>query len=91
MSCEHCTEAQTDANWPGYQARCRGCQVRALANGPAFFESAQAQRITPAYRAALEKLFGGDWRASHREVRAEYERLKAMKSIRDNDQPTPKP
>jgi len=24
-------------------------------------------------------------------VRAEYERLKAMKSIRDNDQPTPKP
>ena len=39
MSCEHCTEAQTDANWPGYQARCRGCEVRALANGPAFFES----------------------------------------------------
>ena len=39
----------------------------------------------------MEKLFGGDWQASHREVRAEYERLQAMKFIRDNDQPTPKP
>lgn len=91
MSCEHCTEAQTDANWPGYQARCRGCQVRAMANGTAFFESARAQRISPAYRAALEKMLGKDWQASHREVRAEYERLQAMKFIRDNDQPTPKP
>lgn len=84
MSCEHCTEAQTDANWPGYQARCRGCQVRAMANGPAFFESAQAQRISPVYRTALEKLFGKDWQASHREVRAEYERLRAMKNGLDD-------
>ena len=91
MSCEHCTEAQTDANWPGYQARCRGCQVRALANGPAFFESARAQRISPAYRAALEKLLGPDWQASHREVRAEFDRLQTMKNPVDNDQPTPKP
>ena len=91
MSCEHCASAQKDADWAGYQARCRGCQVRALANGPAFFESARAHKITPAYRGALEKLFGADWQASHREVRAEYERLQAMKSIRDNDQPTPKP
>lgn len=91
MSCEHCTEAQTDANWPGYQARCRGCEVRALANGPAFFESAQAQSISPAYRGALVTLFGADWRASHQEVRAEFERLQAMKKPRNNDHPLPKP
>ncbi len=83
MSCEHCARAQSDAIWPGYQARCRGCEVRALANGPAFFESAQAQRISTTYRTALEKLLGPDWQTSHREVRAEYERLQAMKSIRD--------
>jgi len=91
MSCEHCASAQKDADWAGYQARCRGCQVRAMANGPAFFESALAQRISPAYRKALEKLFGKDWQTSHREVRDEFERLQAMKFIRDNDQPTPKP
>ncbi|HNG79149.1 MAG TPA: hypothetical protein PLW24_06755 [Burkholderiaceae bacterium] len=91
MSCEHCASAQKDADWAGYQARCRGCQVRALANGPAFFESARAQRISPAYRAALEKLLGPDWQASHREVRAEFDRLQAMKNPVDNDQPTPKP
>lgn len=54
-----------------------------MANGPAFFESAQAQRISTTYRTALEKLLGPDWQTSHREVRAEYERLQAMKSIRD--------
>jgi len=91
MSCEHCASAQHDAHWPGYRAKCRGCQVRAMANGPAFFESAQAQRISTTYRTALEKLLGPYWQTSHREVRAEYERLQAMKSIRDNDQPTPKP
>lgn len=83
MSCEHCTRSKTDPEWPGYQAQCRGCQVRAMANGPAFFESAQAQRISTTYRTALEKLLGPDWQTSHREVRAEYERLQAMKSIRD--------
>ena len=80
MSCEHCASAQHDAHWPGYRAKCRGCQVRAMANGPAFFEAAQANRISPPYRLALEKLFGGDWQASHREVRAEFERLQAMKN-----------
>ena len=91
MSCEHCASAQHDAHWPGYRAKCRGCQVRAMANGPAFFESAQAQRISPAYRKALEKLLGPNWQTSHREVRDEFERLQAMKFIRDNDQPTQKP
>lgn len=39
-------------------------------HGPAFFESAQAQRISTTYRTALEKLLGPDWQTSHREVRA---------------------
>lgn len=44
---------------------------------------ALVQRISTTYRTALEKLLGPDWQTSHREVRAEYERLQAMKSIRD--------
>jgi len=78
LSCEHCTRAETDPHWPGYQAKCRGCGIRALANGPAFFESARVERISPTYRAALETLLGPDWKASHQEVRAEHDRLKAL-------------
>lgn len=53
--------------------------------------SERLMTLTAMGRKALEKLLGPDWQTSHREVRAEYERLQAMKSIRDNDQPTPKP
>ena len=78
-TCTHCTTAQTDPHWPGYQAGCRGCSIRALANGPAFFEAARAEQVTPAYRAALQALLGDeDWKAGHREVKAEHERLKAL-------------
>ena len=30
---------------------------------------------------ALEKLLGPDWQTSHREVRAEFDRLRAMKTV----------
>ena len=56
-----------------------------------YTSAGNAGDLTRACRKALEKLFGKDWQASHREVLAEFERLQAMKFIIDNDQPTPKP
>lgn len=79
MTCEHCAAAKTDPHWPGYQAKCRGCTVRAMATGPAFFEANRDQKITPAYRQALQKLLGDDWKAAHTEVRAEFDRLMDLK------------
>lgn len=79
MTCEHCTAAQTNPHWPGYQAKCRGCTVRALATGPAFFNANQDKKITTAYRQALQKLLGDDWKAAHTEVRAEFDRLMDLK------------
>lgn len=78
MTCPNCTHARTKAHWPGFTASCRGCQVRALACGPAFFHATQAAQITPAYRAALQTLLGDDWQAGHAEVKAEHARLKAL-------------
>lgn len=78
-SCTHCTKASTDPIWPGYQASCRGCKVRALANGMQFFEAIRAERILPPYKAALITTLGEDWKTSHKEVKAEYERIKKLK------------
>lgn len=46
------------------------------------------ERAIAAYEVLLSQ---GELEATHREVRAEFERLQAMKSTRNNDQPTPKP
>lgn len=79
MTCPSCTAAQADPHWPGYQAGCRSCRVRALASGPAFFTAARAGQITPEYRTALQTLLGDDWKAAHEEVKAEHDRLQSLK------------
>lgn len=79
MKCQNCERAKTNAIWPGYQATCRGCKVRALANSLPFFESSRDQAFTPAYKSALISSLGEDWKASHKEVKEEFTRLKAMK------------
>lgn len=82
MTCPNCAAARTDPHWPGYQAGCRPCRVRALASGPTFFQAAQAGRQTPAYRAALQSLLGEDWKAAHEEVKAEHLRVQKLKSTK---------
>lgn len=78
MTCPDCTAATTNPHWGGYHATCRGCQVRALATGPAFWESSGSGAMTPSYRKALETTFGADWKAGHAEVKAEHERIKKL-------------
>lgn len=80
MTCANCTHAQSKAHWPGFTADCRGCKVRALATSPAFFAATQAGAMTSDYRAALQALFGEDWQQAHKEVKAEAERLKKLRS-----------
>lgn len=79
MTCPDCIIAATSANWPGYRAGCRGCSVRALANGIEYFEAKKNGKFTAKYRAALESLLGDDWKAGHKDVEAEHQRLKQMR------------
>ena len=74
MSCKDCTEAESKS-WHGFSARCRGCHIRSLATCLPFFQSQQCSQITPAYRAALQKLFGDSWQEGHTEVKAEKQRI----------------
>lgn len=79
--CPDCAAAQSKAHWPCYSSNCRGCRVRALANGPAYFEAACSQRITTAYRNALVTGMGAvDIAAAHEEVKTEHARIKALQS-----------
>jgi hypothetical protein len=78
MNCPDCTAATKNPHWGGYHAACQGCQVRALATGPGFWESSRAGAMTPVYRKALETSFGDGWKNGHTLVKAEHERLKKL-------------
>lgn len=82
MTCPNCERAATDAAWPLYQATCHGCTIRALANGPVFFECLPSEgkkgAITTAYRTAMVAIFGDAWKAAHEEVKDEYARLQDL-------------
>lgn len=80
MSCPNCVQAVAKPHWPGYTGTCRGCTLRAMANSPAFFTATQAAAITPAYRSALQAMFGEEWQEAHQEVKAEAERLKKLRT-----------
>lgn len=78
MTCSDCKQALIVKHWSGYHANCRGCKVRSVASGPAFFTSIQANAITPAYRGILRQLFGEGWPAAHDDVKAEHQRIASM-------------
>lgn len=76
-SCTACTEAKVNA-WSGaYRADCLECSARALSHSPTHFAAAQAGAITPAYRDALQAVFGDDWKAGHERAKAWASRRKA--------------
>lgn len=80
MTCPNCTKAREEKHWAIYQADCHGCKVRAVASGPALFDSIKSNTITPHYRDVLQANFGSTgWKAAHEEVKAEHKRLEAMK------------
>jgi len=68
--CEFCELAEANPRSGAYTAWCSGCKARALAHGPMYFESAQANVLTPSYRDALRSTFRDQWREGHEAVKA---------------------
>ena len=68
--CPACTEAKAN-RWSGaYRADCKECSARALSHSPEFFKSHKYEKLTPAYRHAIEVTFGENWKAGHERVKA---------------------
>ncbi len=72
MRCEGCARPERGT----YIAGCRQCALRNMARGPAFFASARAGKITPAYAAQLQVL--GRVEDVHAEAKAMAKRLVAV-------------
>ena len=82
MTCPDCTAAQTQPHHAGLHASCEGCQVRALANGPRFWDAKRVGRMVPSYRKALDSVFGKDWESGHEKVKAEHARLRKLGGLK---------
>lgn len=75
--CWGCTDWQNGGH--GYTNGCPECSARALAGSPEYFDASQANAITPRYRAALQRVFGGDWKAGHGRVQDWAQRINERK------------
>ena len=75
-TCPACTEFASNPQTGSYRAQCLECKARSIANSPLYFEASQAEAITPAYRSALQRAFGGAWLEFHQRVKAYAELIK---------------
>jgi hypothetical protein len=57
MTCKACDNATRHPSSGLYQAACKGCAARALAQSPKFFAAAKVGNLTPEYRQALSQFF----------------------------------
>ncbi len=78
MDCEACLRAETNPRTGWMRADCLECAARSIANSPAFYQSTEADAITPTYRAALWAFFGNDWREGHARVKAWKARIEEI-------------
>lgn len=71
-SCPDCTHALADATWPGYNAHCPDCDIRAIANCPPELRQERIEQIEVkcGLPAAQEV---------RRRVRVEVARIKVLK------------
>lgn len=76
-ACVGCRLAESDPHTHVVYMACRSCDARSLATWPEFRESVAAECITPAYRSALQRVFGQGWKEAHTEVRRWAERMKS--------------
>ncbi len=75
--CHACQEAQRNRFSGAYHANCRECSARALSHSPQFHDAQRAGVLTPAYRDALQAVFGDDWQAGHERVKSWAQRRAA--------------
>lgn len=80
MTCAACTTAATRPDSPLFHAACKGCAVRALAQGPQYHASGVDGALSKSYRTALAQIFGDDWREGHVLVKAEADRIKKARA-----------
>ncbi|WP_046111806.1 hypothetical protein [Aquincola tertiaricarbonis] len=71
-ACHDCTKAAATWHWGGTRLGCRGCEIRDLATMP------KKRRDEALDAAAVQDLEAA--RALRREVRAEFDRIQALKA-----------
>ncbi len=69
MTCEACTEAIKSPHSGMYRADCLDCTARMLSRSKECFDAARSEAITPAYRDALQAVFGENWMDGHARVK----------------------
>lgn len=78
-----CPECATAARklWGLYMRDCAECRARMLAHSPSFHASRKAEKLTPAYRAALAmvRTDGESLESAHQRVRQWERRIKEVK------------
>lgn len=79
--CDCCRRAEQRPDYARYQAGCKTCAVRELANGPLFHQSGLDGALSAPYRKALALVFGDAWRAGHEEVKAAAARIQEARAI----------
>lgn len=78
MTCQSCTEAESNPLTPSFHAGCKECAARALAGGPQFWQASKAKDIAAGgYRDALQSIFGDGWQQWHTKVRGWADRIAA--------------
>jgi hypothetical protein len=80
-NCDACARAAQQPDTPFQRAGCKGCAVRALAQGPMFHQSGLDGHLGSAYRKALAQIFEDDWRAGHEMVKAEHQRIREARAL----------
>jgi hypothetical protein len=79
--CPACGTAEANPDTGYYRANCQECAARMLAHGPEHFDAMAAAAFTPAYRSALQAVFGGGWMDGHVRVRAWSKRIAAWRDL----------
>ena len=79
--CPYCASAQVQPDYPVYHNGCKGCAVRAIAQGPQFHASGVDGQLSAAYRKALAGIFGDRWRDGHAQVKVEAQRIKEARAL----------
>lgn len=74
-ACPSCAIAERNPLSGEFHSGCKECSARMMADGMPFFRSAARGRMVPEYIAALRSVWGEDYLAGHKRVRAWDDRI----------------
>lgn len=67
--CPACAEFERNPRTHSFNSACLECQARSIAGSAAYFNAASSKTIPQAYRAVLQRAFGGAWIVWHERVK----------------------